>query len=341
MPARSRIARCSALMIGDHQRASHSASRGLIRSAYSSSSGAFDSYHCGRSQPAASKNTAPSSFSRSWNGGSRRSRLDAHCSPGWTMPYVLLKPSEVRARTCSRVFWCSQKRAMSEECRSISDSPCTIHSATDLAMPGPSLTHTAAHDQRPRTSWVSPSSGIPSGVSESRPLIAYFTPTDSSPTISGISSSACSICWSKSACVNGISVGDSAAASIEGISSGSCRIGRCAYDPISRPMPSWRSYISASMSRTIGNSMCRVELANRGTGPMSIIWWTAGVSGIDEPAMSRDRGAPDAAGDDHDLGLDVAAGGAHAADAAALDVDAEQLGVGHRDERPPRPRARA
>ena len=139
-----------------------------------------------------------------------------------------MKPSDVRARTWARVFWCSQKRAMSDECRSISDSPCAIHSATDLAMPGPSLTHTAVHDHRPRTSLVSPSSGIPSGVSDSRPLIAYFMPTLSSPTISGISSSASSICLSKSAWVNGSSVGDSAACSMEGISSGSCRIGRCA-----------------------------------------------------------------------------------------------------------------
>ncbi len=44
MPARSRMARCSALMIGDHQRASHSASRRVMRSPYSSSSGALDSY---------------------------------------------------------------------------------------------------------------------------------------------------------------------------------------------------------------------------------------------------------------------------------------------------------
>ena len=174
---------------------------------------------------------------------------------------------------------------MSDECRSISDSPCVIHSATALAMPGPSFTHTAAHDHRPRTSCVSPSSGIPSGVSDSRPLIAYFTPTLSSPTISGISSSASSICGSKSACVNGNSVGESDACSIEEISSGSCRIGRCAYEPISRPMPSWRSYMKVSMSRTIGYSMWRVELAKRGTGPMSIIWWTAGVSGISAPAI--------------------------------------------------------
>ena len=73
-------------MIGDHQRESHSASRRVTRSPYSSTSGAFDSYHCGRSQPAASKNTAPSSRSRAWNGGRRTSRFDAHCSPGWTMP---------------------------------------------------------------------------------------------------------------------------------------------------------------------------------------------------------------------------------------------------------------
>ena len=51
---RSRIARCSALMIGDHHRDSHSASRGITRSPYSSSNGLFDSYHQGRSQPAVS-----------------------------------------------------------------------------------------------------------------------------------------------------------------------------------------------------------------------------------------------------------------------------------------------
>ena len=65
---------------------------------------------------------------------------------------------------------------MSDDCRSISDSPFTIHSASALPTPGPSLTHTAAADQRPFTSGVSPSSGRPSGVSESRPLIAYLMP---------------------------------------------------------------------------------------------------------------------------------------------------------------------
>ena len=86
----------------------------------------------------------------------------------------------------------------------------------------------AAADHSPLTSGVSPRHGIPSGVRDSRPLIAYFTPTRSSPRMSGISSSACSIWRSKSSCVNGSSVGERAASSIEGMSSGSHRIGRCA-----------------------------------------------------------------------------------------------------------------
>ena len=117
---------------------------------------------------------------------------------------------------------------MSDAWRSISGSPRTIHSATARPTPGPSLIHTAAADHSPRTSGVSPRIGSVSGVSDRRPLIAYLMPTDSSPTISGISSSACSICSAKSSCVKGNSVGESAASSTDGISSGSCRIGRCA-----------------------------------------------------------------------------------------------------------------
>ena len=170
------------------------------------------------------------------------------------------------------------------------DSPCTIHSATDLPTPGPSFTQTAAADQRPFTSGVSPRIGMPSGVREMSPLIAYFTPTDSSPTISGIRSSASTICGSKSACVNGNSVGDSAAASIDGISSGSWTIERCAYEPISRLVPSWRSYMNTSMSRTIGNSIARELFSNRGTGPTSIIWCTIGTSGMCAPAIPASSG---------------------------------------------------
>ena len=88
-------------------------------------------------------------------------------------------------------------------------------------MPGASLIQIAATDQRPLTSGVSPRIGIPSGVSDSRPLIACRMPTLSSPRMSGTSSRACSIWSSKSSWVNGSSVGDSAAAAIEGISSGS------------------------------------------------------------------------------------------------------------------------
>ena len=63
---------------------------------------------------------------------------------------------------------------MSDWLQSISGSPWTIHSAMDLPTAGPSLTQTAAADQRPLTSGVSPSSGIPSGVRAMRPLMAYF-----------------------------------------------------------------------------------------------------------------------------------------------------------------------
>ena len=73
-------------MIGDHQRASHSFSRGITRSPYSSSRSALDSYQYGRSQPTASKNIAPSFVSDSCIGASRWSRSDSYCSPGCTMP---------------------------------------------------------------------------------------------------------------------------------------------------------------------------------------------------------------------------------------------------------------
>ena len=86
MPAVSRIRRCSALMIGDHQRASHSCSRGITRSPYSATRAALDSYQNGRSQPAASKNTAPCSTCCACIGASRWPRSDSYCSPGWMIP---------------------------------------------------------------------------------------------------------------------------------------------------------------------------------------------------------------------------------------------------------------
>ena len=86
MPARSRIARCSALMMGDHQRESHSCSRGSTASPYSPSRASFEPYHIGRSQPTVSKNTAPAAFSAAYIGATRLPRSLAHCSPGCTMP---------------------------------------------------------------------------------------------------------------------------------------------------------------------------------------------------------------------------------------------------------------
>ena len=85
-PAASRIRRCSALMIGLHQRESHSCSRGITASPYSSRRSAFDSYQCGRSQPAVSKKKAPSFFCDSCIGASRWSRSDSYCSAGWMIP---------------------------------------------------------------------------------------------------------------------------------------------------------------------------------------------------------------------------------------------------------------
>ena len=94
-------------MIGDHQRESHSAWRGMTRSPYSASRPALASYHNGRSQPAASKKTAPSSRWRWQTGVRRTSRFDAHCSIGWTIPYVLLNPSPPRAPMWRSSSWWS------------------------------------------------------------------------------------------------------------------------------------------------------------------------------------------------------------------------------------------
>ena len=85
-PAASRIRRCSALMIGLHQRESHSCSRGITASPYCSTRPALDSYQSGRSQPAVSKKTAPSFCSDSYIGERRWSRSDSYCSAGWMIP---------------------------------------------------------------------------------------------------------------------------------------------------------------------------------------------------------------------------------------------------------------
>ena len=93
--------------------------------------------------------------------------------------------------------------------------------------PGPSLIQLAAAVHSPFTSGVSPSSGCPSGVIEISPLIAYLMPAFSSPRSSGMSSSAAASCGSKSSAVNGNSVGESTASSLDGMVSGGTMIGRC------------------------------------------------------------------------------------------------------------------
>ena len=59
---------------------------------------------------------------------------------------------------------------MSKECMSICVLPLIIHSAHNLAHPGPSLTHTASHNQKPLTSGLSPIKEKASDVTDSRPL---------------------------------------------------------------------------------------------------------------------------------------------------------------------------
>ena len=127
-----------------------------------------------------------------------------------------------------------------------------MSSANARPQPGPSLIQLAAAAQSPLASGISPSSGCPSGVMEISPLIAYLIPARSSPSNSGISSSASASCGSKSSWVNGSSVGESTDSSIEGISSGGTTIGRCAYEPTTMSPPCWRSYMLVSTSRTIG-----------------------------------------------------------------------------------------
>ena len=126
-------------MIGDHQRASHSDSRRVTRSPYSSSRPAFDSYQTGRSQPLPRRTRRRArARARRTAGPARRGRTPT-ARRGWTIPYILLKPSPARANTCARVFCDGYARAMLDSNTSISDSPWTISSATVLPAPGPLL----------------------------------------------------------------------------------------------------------------------------------------------------------------------------------------------------------
>ena len=217
-------------MSGDHQRASHSWVRWSTAPENSSSSGRFAPYHWGRSQPAASKYSAPSASVRECRALVRRGRFESHCSRGWLMPYTLGKPSAARARTCSRVRWEGWKRAMSEPWASISLLPSVISSATMRPTPAASLIHTAAADHSPATSGVSPTRAPPSGVRESSPLSAAFRGGSGSVSRLGKSPRAWASCAVKSSSVKGKLVGLAWPGWFPtgGISLGSCSRGRCA-----------------------------------------------------------------------------------------------------------------
>ena len=63
----------------------------------------------------------------------------------------------------------------------------TIASAQSLAQPGPSLTQTASHNQKPLTSGLSPISEPASGVTESNPLNELFSSQPNSLSIGVVS----------------------------------------------------------------------------------------------------------------------------------------------------------
>ena len=81
---RSRAATCSAATVGDHSRAAQPV-RSAPLTVSESSKPSLASYHCGRSHPAFSKNTASSACCRGKNGVRRRLRGRAICCRGWMM----------------------------------------------------------------------------------------------------------------------------------------------------------------------------------------------------------------------------------------------------------------
>ncbi len=156
------------MMIGLHQRESHSCSRGITASPYSSSRPAFDSYQNGRSQPAVSKKTAPSCLLRRRTSGRCGSVAVGLVLLGRVDDAVGLdeRLGGAQPDVCSRRIWCWWKRAMSLWLMSISEWPWVIHSATARPTPGPSLIQTAAARPQPPDLGVSPRIGMPSQVSD-------------------------------------------------------------------------------------------------------------------------------------------------------------------------------
>ena len=103
--ARSRVATCSAATVGDHSRASQPA-RDAPATSSESRRPSFTSCHWGRSHPALSKKTAPSSRCRVKKGVSRMARGLPACCRGWMMSYTSRYCCAARARTYGRPRAC-------------------------------------------------------------------------------------------------------------------------------------------------------------------------------------------------------------------------------------------
>ena len=119
---------------------------------------------------ALSRNTAPSSCCRAWNGLTRRSRGE---SRGLQRVQDVVDLDEVLLRGFADVVGCELdlfEAVHVASCRSISLRPSTSSCATARATPAEWVTHTASAIQNPATSGDSPISGPPSGVNEKMPL---------------------------------------------------------------------------------------------------------------------------------------------------------------------------
>ena len=109
------------------------------------------SYHCGRSQPLASRNTAPSSRWRAWNGLVRSGRGSSgrlqRVDDVVDLDEVL---AVAGAATYSGASWCGSNRLTSHSCRSkLEQWPSTSHSATARPTPAEWVTQTASATQKP------------------------------------------------------------------------------------------------------------------------------------------------------------------------------------------------
>ena len=216
------------------------------------------------------------------------------------------------------------------------DSPCTIHSASDLPTPGPSLTQTAAADQRPfdlgklaedRHAVGRQGEDPVDRVLDADRLVA----DDRRHQLERL------LQLQREVLLRERELGRRERAPPRPRADPRARTGSAgARTSRSRaPVPSWRSYMFVSMSRTIGNSM--PALASREParpGRCRSSGAPPGVSGIDAPAIRASFGLHTPQAMTTIVGLDVAGGRAHAPDSAALDVDPEHLRVREDGEAP-------